>query len=61
MSFLTALLLLGLSVFFGIVSFDKMLEESDRSPFGNDSLNQWQVVFGACVVVGLISLAFVAK
>jgi hypothetical protein len=56
MSFLTALLLLVLSVFFGIVSFDKMLEES-----GNNSLNQWQVVFGACVVVGLISLAFVAK
>lgn len=61
MSFLTALLVLGLSVFIGIVSFDKMLGENDKGPFGNDSLSQWQLVFGVCVVVGFISLAIVVK
>jgi hypothetical protein len=61
MSYLTALLFLCLSVYFGIVSFDKMLEENDRGPFGNDSLSQWQLIFGVCVVVGLISFAIVVK
>lgn len=61
MSFLAALLFLCLSVFIGIISFDRMLEENSKGSYGNDALSQWQLVFGACVVVGLISLAIVAK
>ena len=41
--------------------FDKMLEENDKGPFGNSALSQWQLIFGVCVVVGIISLAIVAK
>lgn len=54
-------LVLCLAVFIGIVSFDKMLEENDKGPFGNSALSQWQLIFGVCVVVGIISLAIVAK